>query len=100
MKEFQDLTPIVSIVMDQSSEAKRDDTALYIMVCERMNPEAVKRPFAEVMKHRKDYGLPKFESVSRVRRRLQAKGLYRPDEAVIDGRFEKFKEVREWALSE
>lgn len=101
MKEFNDLKGIVSIILHDSEEARNDDTTLYIMVCEKMNAEACKRPFKEVLKHRHDFGLPKFESVSRVRRKLQESNEeIQSSKAVMDLKFEKFKKVKDWAINE
>lgn len=101
MKEYNDLSGVVFKILGASKDARDDDTELYILVCNHYNPEATKRPFGEVLRHRKEYGLPKFESVSRVRRKIQENNAnLQSSEKVLDGKFEKYKKVKDWAVNE
>ena len=55
------------------SEHLRDcDNDLYLAVCTELNPSAIHKPFYEVMLDLKSYGLPSIETVTRLRRKVQA----------------------------
>lgn len=66
-----------------------------------MYPGITHRPFEDIMKNRRMYGLPKIESVARVRRRIQE---HRPDlrapKDITEGRYDNWKEARDYAFKE
>ena len=52
---------------------RNDDMVLYLALCNVCLKDAGAMPLAEIMTQHKYLGLPSFESVSRTRRKLQAK---------------------------
>lgn len=58
---------------EKDEETRDDDMLLYLKVCNAYLKGAGAMPLAEVMTQYKYLGLPSFESVCRIRRKLQAK---------------------------
>lgn len=71
LKELNNTTKLVKQILMQDKKARNSDVYLYIKVCEKLNPEALHKPFIEVQTHLKEYGLPPIESVGRCRRKLR-----------------------------
>lgn len=63
----------VRAILEKDEEARDDDMALYLAVCNACLKGTGAMPFAEVMSQYKYLGLPSFESVGRTRRKLQEK---------------------------
>lgn len=63
-------------ILKENHEARNDDMKLYLLVCERFAPAQNGNigalPFAVIMNCYKELCLPHFESVRRVRAKLQA----------------------------
>lgn len=63
-------------ILKENHEARNDDMKLYLLVCERFAPaqngNIGAMPFAVIMNCYKELCLPHFESVRRVRAKLQA----------------------------
>lgn len=83
-------------------QTRNSDSDLYISICERLNPGITEQyPFGYVLRNRKDLGLPNFETVGRCRRKIQENhALLRPDPNVVDRKYNKWKEFREYAQEE
>lgn len=62
----------VNQILEENENARNSDNKLYIEVCNRVNPSALRLPFADVIGNLADYNLPPFESVRRARQKLQA----------------------------
>lgn len=79
--------------------ARNSDADLYLLICRDINPDIENLPFAVVLKNYKQLGIPKLESVGRARRKIQHDNPdLRATEEVTDGRYEKFKEFKDYAL--
>lgn len=76
MSKLHTMENIVLQVLENSPAARADDYVLMWLVCQRVKPEITEKPFADVLYHHKLYGLPNWETVTRCRRKIQAK---RPD---------------------
>ena len=63
----------VKALLKQNKDARDDDMVLYLALCNDCLENAGEIPLAEIMARHKSLGLPGFESVSRTRRRLQAR---------------------------
>lgn len=101
MNELTKLHFIVGEMLVKFPETRDSDALLYVKICESINPIACNMPFAKVLLNRKDYGFPNYESVGRIRRKLQEHNpLLRADATVEDGRYENWKEYRAYALEE
>lgn len=72
-KKLYKLEDIVKPILEESEDSRNDDYYLYCKVLESTNPEAMKHSLFSCLMRHKELGLPSYESVSRVRRRLQAK---------------------------
>lgn len=72
MRNLKTIEGRVKAILEKDEEARNDDMALYLKVCNSCLKGAGAMPFAEVMAQYHFLGLPSFESVSRTRRKLQA----------------------------
>ena len=101
MDNLGKLEDIVTEVLQEHPMTRGSDSLLYAVVCEFINPTACKLAFTTVMMRRSELGLPKFDSVSRVRRKIQEKDdSLRPPEDITDGRFQNWKKVRRYVRHE
>lgn len=69
--KIKEVHKIVVEVLEQHPATRDNDGLLYAVVCKRLAPDCVNRPFFEVIAKRGAFGLPAFESVSRARRKAQ-----------------------------
>lgn len=98
LKEIRAVQNVVQSVLYDIPETRDNDTLLYLEVCSRFNPIAVNMPFANVLKNRSDFNLPKMESVRRSRQKLQSKyEKLRPSREVAKYRAENCEIMREYA---
>lgn len=72
MKKLNKLENIVSEILTNIPDTRNDDFILVTCVYHAIAPTAVYAPFNQVMIDHKELGLPPFESITRVRRKLQA----------------------------
>jgi hypothetical protein len=70
-KEILTTQNIVKEILETNKAARNSDMALYIKVCERINPLILSKPFWVVLLSLKEYNLPSIETVGRARRKLQ-----------------------------
>lgn len=73
MNRLKRVEQIVRKVLEEYPETRDDDFVLLTHVYYMFNPEIIGSSFNLVMLGHKEYGLPPFESVTRCRRKLQAK---------------------------
>lgn len=73
MRNLKTIEGKVKSILEKDEEARNDDMTLYLKVCNACLKGTGAMLFAEVMSQYKYLGLPSFESVSRTRRKLQAK---------------------------
>ena len=93
MSKLNTMEKVVLQVLEESPLARKDDYVLMWLVCERVKPEIVEKPFANVLYHHKALGLPNWETVTRCRRKIQEK---RPDLVVPDTERKRRKEEQEY----
>ena len=100
MSKLNTMENIVLQVLENSPAARSDDYILMWLVCEKLKPEIIERPFADVMYNHKLWGLPNWETVTRSRRKIQAKrpDLVSPETA--KHRYKEEVEYREYAISQ
>lgn len=97
MRDIKNIKKQVEKILIDNPGARNSDLELYVLLCEEINPDACKRPFAEVMLHRKEYGLPNTETVRRSRQYIQEHNIaLRASKAVTDERYKNFKVVKEF----
>lgn len=70
MTELLTLEEVVVDILEKHAETRCDDYLLYVAVCSRLQPDAMKMSFDYVMKNHYDL-LPNWESVTRARRKVQ-----------------------------
>lgn len=100
MKEIETISKITLEVLREEPEARDSDDYLYFKVCSKINPIYMQLPFFKVMLHRKEYGLPKFETVRRTRQKAQATfPELRGSDDVEAGRMLLEEEYEKYALS-
>ena len=75
MPKFFTMEKIVLQILEENPTARQDDYILMLKVCEKTNPDAALCNFGMVMKNH-HFFLPNWETVTRCRRKIQAK---RPD---------------------
>lgn len=71
MKGLKTIEDRVKVILEKDEEARNDDMTLYLKVCNFYLKDAGAMPFAEIMLQYRFLGLPNFESVGRIRRKLQ-----------------------------
>lgn len=70
--ELKNTSDIVKVILQKYPDTRNSDDLLYLKVCEYVNGTHISLPFWKVIKDRKDFGYPPFESVRRSRQKLQA----------------------------
>lgn len=96
--ELKTTTILVRDILEKHPEARNSDDVLYYLVCSRINPEALEKPFWAVFVNRKAFNFPAFETVRRTRQKMQQcfpelAGSY----AVEVGRIENEEAFRKYA---
>lgn len=61
----------VKAVLEQYPKARDDDMVLYAIICRRTTHVSLNDSFFYVLLHHKSCGLPSYESVTRIRRKVQ-----------------------------
>lgn len=102
--ELKNTTELVKQVLETVPAARNSDERLYIEVLKLYSDEAGVRyeswPFGDALMSLHRWGVPPYETVSRCRRRVQAKfPELRADAAVEDFRAEKQAGFKEWAVN-
>ncbi len=70
--ELKTTQDVVKEILETNEMARNSDMALYVKVCERINPNVLSKPFWVVLLSLKEYNLPNIETVRRTRQKLQA----------------------------
>ena len=73
MRYLETIERKVRTILAKNEDARNDDMVLYLVLCNACLKDAGALPLAEIMTQYKYLGLPSFESVSRTRRKLQAR---------------------------
>jgi len=90
------LTDLIYEKMKKSPYLRDSDKDLYLAVCSELNPSALYKPFHKVMFDLKSYGLPSIETVTRLRRKVQAEHPeVRPSDQVAEWRAAKEEMARQ-----
>lgn len=99
-KKAKDLEELVTKVLIENPFARDSDTELFFSVCMVICPNALAKPFGSVLRDFNSYGLPRFESIARIRRKVQAAfPELQGNRQVESWRKEKETEFREYARS-
>lgn len=101
MKNIANISNIVREELESNPATRNSDVTLFLAICRKLNPDACRMSFTTVWEHREELGLPKFETVSRCRRKEQELNpLLRATKEVEDARYENYKAVKEYAISQ
>lgn len=73
MRNLKTIENKVKTILKKNEDARNDDMVLYLALCNLCLKDAGAIPLAEIMTQHRSLGLPSFESVSRTRRKLQAR---------------------------
>ena len=73
MKDLKSVEKKVRAILEKNEDARNDDMVLFLSLCNTCLKDAGALPLAEIMTQYKYLGLPSFESVSRTRRKVQAR---------------------------
>ena len=91
---------LVKQVLVENERARNSDNELYVEICHRVNPSAMRLPFEDVIGNLASLGLPPFESVRRSRQKLQEQyPELRPNDEVAIFRAENETAYREFATN-
>ncbi len=71
MDELKKIIKVVTQILKKDREAQKKDTYLIKEVVREMYPEALKKPFEEVLDLMECKVVPKFESIRRTRQKVQ-----------------------------
>lgn len=97
MKDIRHINEMVKAELESNPNTRNSDISLYIAICQKINPDAMRMEFATAFLRREELGLPKFPTVSRCRRKCQEENpQLRATKEVEDGRYENWKVVREF----
>ena len=73
MAKLYVMESIVLQVLKENPAARSDDYILMLLICQKIDSALINEPFESVMKFHKVNGLPNWETVTRCRRKIQAK---------------------------
>lgn len=83
-KELANTTDLVKQILESFPQARNSDMVLYVKVCEKMNAEAINKPFWYVLVNLKEFNLPNIETVRRTRQKIQADNPYLAGDANVE----------------
>ncbi len=88
---------IVKPILEENEKAREDDFYLYSEVLWKLMPHVLHYSLAKALRNHKELELPSYESVSRVRRRIQEKHPELASEKVKKKRRENQEIYKEYA---
>ena len=98
MNNKTNITTLVKKVLETYPVARDSDNKLYYLVCKKLNPAIDNYPFAHVLLNFNTLNLPNYETVGRVRRKLQERyPELAASKEVQKARSEKEQAFREYA---
>lgn len=97
--KFTFLEPLVEKALRSCEEAKKDDFILYLNVIELMEVDVNSSIKNLLMKH-KSFKLPPFESVSRMRRKIQERNHELRDVQTYNNRQDAQQDYIDYALGD
>lgn len=101
MAKLKNLENIVKGVLERDRSSREDDFYLVYEVYAKITPEVRRWDFGYVMTEHKYLKLPSFESITRARRKLQAKfPELRGGEAMTERRYREWQDFRTYALDD
>lgn len=100
MEELKKTADLVKNILERRPKARNSDDYLYFLICytklKNQGVDIRSISLSEALLHRKEYGLPPFETVRRSRQKVQADN---PDLAATD-KVQEFRTEKEEAYRE
>lgn len=96
MSKLNKIKNIVLRVLENNTEARKDDFVLFSLVCDEMGIPS-NFDLRTMLNNHRLFGLPSWESVSRARRKIQAEQPELKDAEMAEIRQEEIKEYKEFA---
>lgn len=99
MAEFETAEVLVEKILEEKPSARFSDYNLFIEVVRRLNRKLLRLPaeeFFRAVKH-KENGVPKYETVTRCRRKIQAKRPELKEPHTAQKRAERETEFKDYA---
>lgn len=101
MAKLKNVEELVKRVLERNKFSRNDDFYLVVNVYCQINSDVRYKDFGYVMENHKHLKLPSFESITRARRKLQAKyPELRGSEAMTERRYREWQDFRTYALDE
>lgn len=101
MKDLYKIADIVEDILKNDETARGNDNYLYFKVCAMMDSSVLNQQFGDVLLSFNGYDLPKYESVGRARRKIQAeKPELRPVLEVERARYERAIDYQKFSRKE
>ena len=72
MANNEKITSIIKAALAESVQARNNDKILYLIVMEHLNKGIIDKPLHEIFLHLEELGLPCYDTVTRLRRKIQA----------------------------
>lgn len=92
---------VVAKILEEDEQSRNSDNYLFYEFCKRYNPAVLSHNLGDVLMAYGDSGLPRYGSISRARRKLQAqRPELRGNNNVKRWRSENETEVRSYACME
>ena len=101
MKDLLKLEDIVREILINDEKTRENDDLLFMKVCEQLNGNVLNHSFGAVLQDFNKYGFPKYASVGRARRKLQAAcPELRPKQEIERLRYERSVDYEKYARAE
>lgn len=101
MAKLKKVEELVKRVLERKQFTKNDDFYLVVNVYCEINSDVRYKDFGYVMENHKSLKLPSFESITRARRKLQAKYPdLRGSEDMTERRYREWQDFRTYALDD
>ena len=103
MDNLSTTSALVQEILINESSSRNSDNLLFYLVCKKLLADQGKdidgMKFGKLILSLKKFGLPQFETVGRVRRRLQRKyPELQANEEIRDGRMNQCENFKEFAI--
>ena len=72
MKKLEKVEDLVIEILMSNIDARNSDDVLYYAVCARLGSQVLENNFGYVLRNFNQFDVPRYESVSRARRKVQA----------------------------
>ena len=72
MSEFSKIEDQIKDILEKYPDCRNSDNILYSVYLSRVNPEVNSVSVSDFYKYFNDYNVPRFESIARIRRKVQS----------------------------